>query len=97
MRRRQLESESLSFLLVRAGRFGDGNSAESAEAHRSSVSTAKRTPETGAPDACTGAEFPEARGEEMMRLVLRAFEDSRPRICRRDCIKKAVLSHRPLR
>ena len=85
------------FLLVCGGRSRGGKPAESAEAHRSSVLTAKRTPETGAPGACTGAEFPEANGETMKRLVLRAFEDSRRGPCRRVRIKKAVLSHRPLR
>ena len=82
------KANRLLFLLIRAGRSGDGNSAESAEAHRGNVPTAKRTPETGAPDACTGAEFPEAHGGTMKRLVLRAFEDSRPRTCRHVKIKK---------
>lgn len=52
------------------------NSAESSEAHRSSDLTEERTPGTGAPDACTGAEFPEAHGRSVKRFVLRAFEDS---------------------
>ena len=53
------------------------HSAESAEAHRGNAPTTKRTPETGAPHACSGAEFPEALGGAVKRLVLRACEDVR--------------------
>ena len=81
---------------MHAGLYGGGKPAESAEAHRGSIPTAKRTPETGAPRTCRGAEFPEAPGGTMKRHVLRAFEDSRRRTSLRvsGAIKKAVLSHR---
>ena len=42
--------------------------------HRGSALTTERTPETGAPHACSGAEFPEAIGGAMKRLVLREDE-----------------------
>ena len=45
-----------------------------AEAHRGSALTTERTPETGAPHACSGAEFPEAPGGAMKQLVLRDDE-----------------------
>ena len=66
-----------------SGKAEAGIMGESAEAHRGIAPTAKRTPETGASHACSEAEFPEAHGGAVKRLVLRAFEDVRSCFCLR--------------
>lgn len=71
------------------------NPAESAEVHRISDPTTKRTPGTGTSHACSEAEFTEAHGGSMRRLVLRAFEDSSLAYLRRVGIIKKRKSQLP--